>query len=119
LVKEIEEKAIVKCKELEVIEGKKDAPLWLMQIDDNLKVVLDAKEYMDLIDSLKQAMKENFELKLEREILSEFPIDYEDVKAVVLEKMKEDNKLSIKDAVKKVKVEHPNLFFEMDLNKLF
>ena len=119
MVKEIEKKAIVKCKELEIIEGDKSAPLWIMQIDNNLKVVLDAKEYMNLMDSLKQVMKENFELKLEREILSEFPVDYEDVKVVVLEKMKNDNDLSIKDAVKKVKEEHPNLFFEVDLNKLF
>ena len=118
MAKEIK-RAIVKCKNLEVVEGDKSAPFWFMEIDDKLKVVLDAKDYIDLMNSLKQVMKENFELKLEREILSEFPIDYEDVKAVVLEKMKEDNKLSIKDTVKKVKVEHPNLFFEMDLNKLF
>jgi len=90
-----------------------------MQIDNDLKVVLDAKEYMNLMNSLKEVMKENFELKLEREILSEFPIDYEDVKAVVLEKMKEDNNLAIKDVVEKIKIENPNLFFEMDLKKLF
>jgi len=119
LVKEIEKKAIVKCKELEIIEGEKEAPLWIMQIDNDSKVVLDAKEYVNLMNNLKEVMKENFELKLEKEILGEFPIDYEDVKAVVLEKMKEDNNLSIKDAVKKVKEEHPNLFFELDLNKLF
>ena len=120
MVKEIDtKKAIVKCKELEIIEGEKEAPLWIMQIDDDLKIVLDKKEYMDLMNSLKEVMKENFELKLEREILSEFPIDYEDVKAVVLEKMKENNNLSIKDTVRKVKEQHPNLFFEVDLNKLF
>ena len=120
MVKEIDsKKAIVKCKDLEIIEGDKSAPFWFMEIDNKLKVVLDVKEYMDLMNSLKEVMKENFELKLEREILSEFPVDYEDVKAVVLEKMKEDNNLSIKNAVKKVKEEHPNLFFEMDINKLF
>ena len=118
MAKEIK-RAIVKCKNLEVVEGDKSAPFWFMEIDDKLKVVLDAKDYIDLMNSLKQVMKENFELKLEREILSEFPIDYEDVKAVVLEKMKEDSSLAIKDVVEKVKTEHPNLFFELDLNKIF
>jgi len=112
-------KSIVKCKDLEFIEGDKNTSFWFMEVDDKLKVVLDAKEYIDLINTLKQVMKENFELKLEREILSEFPIDYEDVKAVVLEKMKEDNNLAIKDVVEKIKIENPNLFFEMDLKKLF
>ena len=118
MAKEIK-RAIVKCKDLEIIEGDKNTSFWFMEVDNKLKIVLDAKEYMNLMNNLKQVMKENFELKLEREILSEFPVDYEDVKAVVLEKMKEDNNLSIKDTVKKVKDEHPNLFFEVDLNKLF
>lgn len=118
MAKEIK-RAIVKCKDLEIIEGDKNTSFWFMEVDNKLKIVLDAKEYMNLMNNLKQVMKENFELKLEREILSEFPVDYEDVKAVVLEKMKEDDSLSIKDAVEKVKIEHPNLFFEMDLINYF
>ena len=110
MAKEIK-KAIIKCKDLEIIEGDKNASFWFMEIEDKLKVVLDAKDYIGLMDSLKQVIKENFELQLEREILSEFPVDYEDVKAVVLKKMKENSSLTIKNIVEKIKMEHPNLFF--------
>jgi hypothetical protein len=69
------------------------------------------------METLKSVMKENLELKLEKAILSEFPIDYDDVKAVVLEEMKDSDK-SIKEIVEKVKLEHPNLFYNLDLDKL-
>jgi hypothetical protein len=117
--RKIDSKTIVECKDLEVIEGDLNNPLWVMITPDKkLKVAIDVDEYVSMMDTLKKAMKENIDLKLEREILSEFPIDYEDVKAVVLEEMKESDK-SIKEIVEKVKLEHPNLFYNLDLDKIF
>jgi len=115
----ITEKTIVECKDFEVIEGSLDNPLWILKIGDKLKVVLEVDEYMKFMDSLKNVMKENFELKLEKAILSEFPVDYDDVKAVVLEEMKQNENASINEIIDKVKLEHPNLFYNLDLDKIF
>ena len=110
---------IVECKDLEVLQGDLSEPTWIMITpNEELKVVLDSKEYEKLLDSLKNALKENLELKLEKAILSEFPIDYDDVKAVVLEEMKKSDK-PINEIVEKVKLEHPNLFYNLDLDKIF
>jgi len=116
---DITEKTIVQCKDFDVIEGNLKNPLWIMQINNELKIVLNVEEYMRLMDSMKNIMKENFELKLEKAILSEFPVDYDDVKAVVLEEMKRDEKASIADVINKVKLEHPNLFYNLELDKIF
>ena len=115
----ITEKTIVKCNDFEVVEGDLDNPLWILTIQDKLKVVLEVDEYMRLMESLKNVMKENFELKLEKAILSEFPVDYDDVKAVVLEEMKQNEDASINEIIDKVKLEHPNLFYNLDLDKIF
>jgi len=112
-------KTIVECKKLELIEGDLSEPMWVMLTQDkNIKVVISPEDYISMMETLKAVMKENLELKLEKAILSEFPIDYEDVKAVVLEEMKNSDK-SIKEIVEKVKLEHPNLFYNIDLDKIF
>ncbi|GAB6046111.1 hypothetical protein JCM11957_17100 [Caminibacter profundus] len=111
-------KTIVECKKLELIEGDLSEPMWVMLTqDNNVKVVISPEDYISMMETLKGVMKENLELKLEKAILSEFPIDYEDVKAVVLEEMKKSDK-SIKEIVEKVKLEHPNLFYNIDLDKI-
>ncbi|ACM92560.1 conserved hypothetical protein [Nautilia profundicola AmH] len=115
----INEKTVVECKEFEVIEGNLDNSLWIMHINNEFKIVLDVEEYMKLMETMKNVMKENFELKLEKAILSEFPVDYDDVKAVVLEEMKRDENASISEILNKVKLEHPNLFYNLDLEKIF
>ena len=116
--KKLETKTVVKCKDLEVIEGDLNAPLWvLITPDEKLKAVMDIKEYTAMMEMLKKAMKENIDLKLEKAILSEFPIDYDDVKAVVLEEMKKSDE-SINEIVKKVKLQHPNLFYNLDIDKI-
>jgi len=116
--KKLEAKAVVKCKDLEVIDGDLNAPLWvLITPDEKLKVVLDIEEYTAMMEMLKKTMKENIDLKLEKAILSEFPIDYDDVKAVVLEEMKKSDE-SINEIVKKVKLQHPNLFYNLDIDKI-
>ena len=118
VAKKIDSKTIVRCNDLEVIDGDLNAPMWVMEVDGKLKVVMDVDEYIDLMEMSKKILKENFELKLEKAILSEFPIDYDDVKAVVLEEMKNSDK-SIDEIVEKVKLEHPNLFYNLDLDKIF
>ena len=119
IAKKIESKTIVKCNDLEVIEGDINSPLWVMEVGDKIKVAMDVDEYIEFMEMSKKLLKENFELKLEKAILSEFPIDYDDVKAVVLEEMKHNEDKNIKEIVEKVKLEHPNLFYNLDLDKVF
>ncbi len=117
--KKLETKTVVKCNDIEVLEGDLNSPLWVMVTpEEKLKVVMDIEEYMSMMEALKQAMKENIDLKLEKAILSEFPIDYEDVRAVVLEEMKNSDE-NIQEIVKKVKTQHPNLFYNLEIDKLF
>ena len=119
IAKKVESNTIVKCKDLEVIQGDINSPLWVMEVADKIKVALDVDEYIEFMEMSKKLLKENFELKLEKAILSEFPIDYDDVKAVVLEEMKHNEDKNIKEIVEKVKLEHPNLFYNLDLDKVF
>jgi len=119
VAKKIETQTIVRCNDLELIQGDLNSPLWVMEVGDKIKVVLDVDEYMEFMEMSKKLLKENFELKLEKAILSEFPIDYDDVKAVVLEEMKKDGDKSIEEVVDKIKLEHPNLFYNLDLDKIF
>ena len=116
---DLEEKTVIECKDFELKEGDFNSPLWILKIEDKLKIALDANDYIKLMNNFKNIMKENLELKLEKAILSEFPIDYDDVKAVVLEEMKNDQYSSIDEIVDKVKLEHPNLFLNVELDKLF
>jgi len=115
----INEKTVVECKDFEVIEGDLKNPLWILMINNELKIALEVNEYMKLMETLKNVMKENFELKLEKAILNEFPVDYDDVKAVVLEEMKRNSEASIDEILDKVKLEHPNLFYNIELEKFF
>ena len=117
--KKLNSKTIVKCKDLEVIEGDLKNPLWIMQIGNDIKVVLDVNEYVQIMKMNEKLLKENFELKLERAILSQFPIDYDDVKAVVLKEMKKNNDKDLEEIVDQIKLEHPNLFYSLDVDRLF
>jgi len=110
---------IIECKDYEIKEGDVKNSLWIIELDNKTKVALDFDEYISLIESLKKLMKENFELKLEKAILSEFPIDYDDVKAVVLEEMKKEPEMNLNEIVKKIKTEHPNLFYDINVDNLF
>ena len=116
VAKKLKSNTIIECKDFEVKEGSLDNKLWIEIIDDKLRVSLDVDEYISIMEALKKALKENIELKMEREIMMRGPKDFEDVKAVVLEEMKHSNK-PISEIVEKVAREHPNLFYQLeDLN---
>jgi len=117
--KKLNSKTILECKDFEIKEGDLKNPIWIMQINNELKVVLGIDEYLQIMKMNEKLLKENFELKLERAILSEFPIDYDDVKAVVLEKMKKEEDKNLEKIINQIKLEHPNLFYSLDVDKIF
>jgi hypothetical protein len=91
--------------------------------DGEERVGLKREEYFQMMEMVEKILDENFNYRLEQEILKTFPIDFEDVKSVVLAKMEEDKSLTLEEAVSRVKREHPNLFHQEReikfLNKMF
>jgi len=80
--------------------------------DDIIEIPIDVLN--SVINMMQDLQKENFELKLEKSILQHLPTDFEDVKAVVVDKL--DNNYdsnSIENAVNEVRKQYPNLFIDM------
>ena len=111
-------------KTLELIQGSWDSQAPWFVIDDNNKVyVLSSLEsIMELINSLKKTKYENFNLKLEKAILENLPVDFNDVWIVAMQEIQ--NRLSkskdkhlldidIKNLIKDIKKNHPNLFIKL------
>lgn len=80
--------------------------------DDTIEIPIEVLN--TVINMMQDLQKENFELKLEKSILQHLPTDFEDVKAVVVDKL--DNNYdsnSIENAVNEVRNQYPNLFIDM------
>ena len=114
--KEVDAKTFVECKELEVKEGDLTSPIWIMEVNGEFKVVVDPVMYIKMMKDMNDLLEEVLELKLERAIFNSFPIDYEDVKAIVLKEMKEHPDKNIDEILDKIKLENPNLFYKLDIN---
>jgi len=98
-----------------------------MNIDKTLKEQLESLSSSDdemieipidllngVINMMQDLQKENFELKLEKSILQHLPTDFEDVKAVVVDKLDNNyDSQSINNAVNEVRKQYPNLFIDM------
>jgi len=114
--KEVDAKTFVECKELEVKEGDLNSPIWIMEVNGEFKVVVDPVMYIKMMKDMNDLLEEVLELKLERAIFNSLPIDYEDVKAIVLKEMKEHPDKNIDEILDKIKLENPNLFYKLDIN---
>ena len=105
--------------EIELLEGNANEKPWLIQ--DNLDkkyILLEEEQYNKILELLKFSLKENLELKLNQRIMEELPLDLEDVKAVVKQKIEDEN-LSVDEAIKKVKNENKNLFHNITFEEIF
>ena len=61
---------------------------WFGMYKDKPCALVPAELFEAVINALKNAQKENFELKLERSILQNLPIDFGDVWTVAIEEIK-------------------------------
>jgi hypothetical protein len=106
----------IKIKNLEFdVKDNKKLKLPLIAEKDNKKYyVMDEEQFLSLAEVIGEIVEENFYLTLEMKLLEYFPIDFDDVRAVVIQEV-EENDLSIDEAIEKVKRENPHLF-RTDLN---
>ncbi len=106
----------IKIKNLEFdVKDNKKLKLPLIAEKDNKKYyVMDEEQFLSLAEVIGEIVEENFYLTLEMKLLEYFPVDFDDVRAVVIQEV-EENDLSIDEAIEKVKRENPHLF-RTDLN---
>jgi hypothetical protein len=103
--------------DVEVLEGSLEEKPWLIESEGKNYILLEEEQYDKVIKLLKDVLEENLELKMEQRIMAELPVDLEDVKTVVKKEIFEEN-ISVEEAIKKVKLEYPNLFHKVDLEHI-
>jgi len=109
---------------LELVQGKWDssAPWFVIDGNNRVFVLSSLESIMELINSLKKTKYENFNLKLEKAILENLPIDFHDVWVVAMQEIQ--NRLSkskdrhlldidVKKLIKDIKKNYPNLFIKL------
>lgn len=96
--------------------------LWFLQDEQGEEyVVFPQKLFVRLLSRIKTMQEEKLVMKLEKDIVSQMPIDIDDAMAVaknILEslRLKDGNLPEINTAIlaKDIKKKHPNLFFDID-----
>jgi len=123
------EKTVVRLKDgdedkktLELVEGSWDNKHpWFLIDNDEYYAIMPAKALGSMFSQLRVHQEENFRLNLEKAILQNMPIDFDDVWVVAIREIqelseKEGGKLNgveLGSIVKKIKEKHPNLFFHI------
>ncbi len=113
-------------KELRLLQGSWDSsdPWFAIEKNNEKKAYafIPAEAFSQLIDTLRHAQQENFNLKLEKTIWQNIPADFEDVWVVAMEEIRKyaqqqnpDKPVSVDldKLIKKIKREHPNLFINI------
>lgn len=130
------EKTILKLKDedknrkvLELESGSFDSKKPWFIVDENNKVhpLISMELLLTLLNTTKSVLQENLNIRLEKAIMQELPIDYNDVLAVAMNEVssvinspKDKNllNLNVDRVVKKIKKKYPNLFYNIDINEM-
>ena len=78
-------------------------PWFVVDENDKIHTLISIASLKNMLEGLKELQKENFELKLEKAIYQQIPIDFNDAWIVAMDKL-----------MSEVKRQHPNLFVDME-----
>ncbi len=106
-----------------------DNPWLILGDDQKVRTMIPINSVNKFIKKYRDIEEENFQLKLEKIIWQNIPIDFQDVWVVAMSEIKimaKDEKrdkkvinIDLEKLIKKIKNEHPNLFLNLkDLNVL-
>lgn len=112
-------------KELELLQGSWDEerPWIILDEHDHPHTMTSSQTLSKMIAMLASAQGESFQLKLEKAIWQRYPIDFHDVWAVAMDRIKRQAQKQSKSTVVKIdldwlvseiKQEYPNLFYHLD-----
>lgn len=95
---------------------------WFVLDENEPKVMMRLSELMAMVQSYKDVQRECFELKLEKSIWQNIPIDFSDVWTVAMNEVRHQKPANIASVstidtdrlVKHIKKDHPNLFVDMN-----
>lgn len=93
----------------------KKEPWLVLDEKQKLHALLSMDSLTKIVENFKQMEQETFSLKLEKSILQQLPLDFNDVWAVAMEEIKKQKKTAVDfdKVIKKIKKEHPNLFLNL------
>ncbi len=100
-----------------------EEPWFIIDKDGKIHTMLSLDTLLNIIKSLRIAQEENFNLKLEKSIWQNVPIDFQDVWVVAMDEIKKQLKnskdkkslnIDIDKVVKDIKKKYPNLFLNLD-----
>jgi len=112
-------------KELELVQGQwEDMQPWIMIDEDDQVFTLTSVDSLSaMVRMLVSAQNENFQHKLEKAIWQRIPIDFDDVWAVAMDRIRSLAKsrsdstvvdLDLDWLVREIQEKHPNLFYHID-----
>ncbi len=112
-------------KELELVQGEwqEEQPWIIIDEEEKVHTLTSAQSLSKIISILTAVQGENFQLKLEKAILERYPIDFHDVWAVAMDRIKKLALTRPKSVVvnldldwlmTEIRQEYPNLFYHLD-----
>ncbi|EAI7253224.1 DUF2603 domain-containing protein [Campylobacter lari] len=111
-----------KEKKLNLKNGHELAPEPWFIVDENgeVKTMFSVKTLIEFLQNAKEVQKDNFELKLEKAIYQQIPIDFNDVWTVAMDEIKhqvakgaKEVNIDLDQLISNIHAKYPNLFINM------
>jgi len=93
----------------------KKEPWFVLDEKQKLHALISVESLSKLVKNFKKMEEDAFSMKLEKSILQQLPIDFQDVWTVAMQEINKRKRVDIdfEKLVRKIKKEHPNLFLDL------
>ncbi|CAM4138819.1 DUF2603 domain-containing protein [Campylobacter armoricus] len=95
-------------------------PWFIIDENDEVKTMFSVKTLIEFLQNAKEMQKDNFELKLEKAIYQQIPIDFNDVWIVAMDEIKhqiakgaKEVNIDLDKLISNIHNKYPNLFIDM------